>query len=364
MARGDLTDEQWSVLEPLLPRGTKAGRPHVWPRRQLVDGIRFRVRTGVPWRDVPVEYGPWGRIHDLFRRWQRAGTWHRGLTQLQSLADAKSAITWELSVDSTVCRAHQHAAGARKRGDLQKEPPGGVRTNTNASLSSRYGSRGAAKSVGSGRSWAYPARNARYPLHRQDHAPRPLRVSPSPRRRQTWPSNSTGPGVNHPGGKRLARARASSRCASSRKAPGGLATRAGSASTTARPRYRRCGQLGVFARPGTPDRARHVGQLAVLNGFRVLLASGSLSRVDDAAPWVDAPVLAHPGRPQHLIVLFTENLACLGPVGDGVCACGVDGLLTVGLPIGFGRATCGKCGREQGDRGDGGAGPHNSPRIV
>ncbi|MFD4695201.1 transposase [Streptomyces sp. NPDC058463] len=44
MARGDLTDEQWSVLEPLLPRGTKAGRPPVWPRRQLVDGIRFRVR--------------------------------------------------------------------------------------------------------------------------------------------------------------------------------------------------------------------------------------------------------------------------------------------------------------------------------
>jgi transposase len=54
------------------------------------------------------------------------GTWHRVLTRLQSLADAKGAITWDLSVDSTVCRAHQHAAGARKRGDLQKEPPGGV----------------------------------------------------------------------------------------------------------------------------------------------------------------------------------------------------------------------------------------------
>lgn len=82
----------------------------------------------MPWRDVPVQYGPWGRIYDLFRRWQRDGTWHRVLTRLQSLADAKGVITWDLSIDSTVCRAHQRAAGARKQGDLQKEPPGGVFT--------------------------------------------------------------------------------------------------------------------------------------------------------------------------------------------------------------------------------------------
>lgn len=128
MGRGDLTDEQWAVLEPLLPKEMKAGRPPVWPRRRLIDGIRFRVRTGVPWRDVPVEYGPWGRVYDLFRRWQRNGIWHQILTRLQSLADARGAITWDLSVDSTVCRAHQHAAGARRKGDLQKEPPGGVFT--------------------------------------------------------------------------------------------------------------------------------------------------------------------------------------------------------------------------------------------
>ncbi|MGW5781301.1 transposase [Streptomyces sp. NPDC003863] len=71
MARGDLTDEQWAVLEPLLPKGVRAGRPPVWPRRQLVDGIRFRVRTGVPWRDVPVKDGPWNRVYALFRRWQQ-----------------------------------------------------------------------------------------------------------------------------------------------------------------------------------------------------------------------------------------------------------------------------------------------------
>lgn len=128
MGRGDLTDEQWAVLEPLLPKGARVGRPPVWPRRQLIDGIRFRVRTGVPWRDVPVEYGLWSRVYDLFRRWQRNGAWQRILTRLQSLADARGAIVWDLSVDSTVCRAHPHAAGARKRGDLQKEPSGGVFT--------------------------------------------------------------------------------------------------------------------------------------------------------------------------------------------------------------------------------------------
>ncbi len=114
------------MLEPLLPKGTKAGRPPVWPRRRLIDGIRFRIRTGVPRRDVLAVYGPWGRLYDLFRRWQRNGTCQRLLTRLQSLADARGAITWD--VDSTVCRAQQHAAGARKQGHLQKEPPGGVFT--------------------------------------------------------------------------------------------------------------------------------------------------------------------------------------------------------------------------------------------
>ena len=73
MSRGDLTDEQWARLEPLLPKGKKAGRPPIWSRRQLIDGIRWRTRTGTPWRDVPERYGPWDRIYDLFRRRQRDG---------------------------------------------------------------------------------------------------------------------------------------------------------------------------------------------------------------------------------------------------------------------------------------------------
>ncbi|WP_416905577.1 IS5 family transposase [Micromonospora echinospora] len=114
--RHDLTDAQWAVLEPLLPAPKRPGRPSLWSRRQLIDGIRWRVRVGAPWRDVPPRYGSWSAVYALFRRWQRDGTWQRILTVLQALADAAGQITWDVSVDSTSARAHQHAAGARKRG--------------------------------------------------------------------------------------------------------------------------------------------------------------------------------------------------------------------------------------------------------
>jgi transposase len=116
MGRGDLTNEQGARLEPLLPKGRKSGRPPIWSKRQLIDGIRWRTRTGAPWRDVPARYGPWPTVSGLFRRWQRDGTWQRILTALQAQADVKGLITWQVSVDSTVARAHQHAAGARNGG--------------------------------------------------------------------------------------------------------------------------------------------------------------------------------------------------------------------------------------------------------
>jgi transposase len=124
VGRGDLTNGQWARLEPLLPKGVEPGRPPVWTRRQLIDGIRWRTRTGAPWRDVPARYGPWDRVYDLFRRWQRDGTWKRIFVQLQAEADAKGLITWDVSVDSTVARAHQHAAGARKKGQNKRSLPG------------------------------------------------------------------------------------------------------------------------------------------------------------------------------------------------------------------------------------------------
>jgi transposase len=123
VGRGDLSDDQWAVLEPLLPV-VVLGRPSM-RRRRLIDGIRRRVRTGAPWRDLPTGYGPWQTVHGLFRRWQRSGVWSSVLTGLQARADAVGLITWDVNVDSTICRAHQHAAGARRDGQAQKEPPGG-----------------------------------------------------------------------------------------------------------------------------------------------------------------------------------------------------------------------------------------------
>lgn len=105
---------------------TVLGRPSSG-RRKLIYGIRWRVRTGAPWRALPLQYGPWQTVYGLFRRWQRDGTWPGLLARLQARADVAGLITWEVDVDSTVCRAHQHAAGARRDGQAQKEPPGGSR---------------------------------------------------------------------------------------------------------------------------------------------------------------------------------------------------------------------------------------------
>lgn len=124
-ARKDLTDRQWRVLEPLLPRPQRPGRPRKWTRRQLVDGVRWRVRAGAPWRDVPERYGHWQSVYGLFRCWQRAGGWALIWAKLMFF-DAAGLVGWWVSVDSTICRAHQHAAGARRDGRGQVEPPGGT----------------------------------------------------------------------------------------------------------------------------------------------------------------------------------------------------------------------------------------------
>ncbi|MFE9657409.1 IS5 family transposase [Micromonospora sp. NPDC006431] len=124
--RHDLTDRQRAVLAPLLPAAPRTGRPPKWEKRQLIDGIRWRIRIGAPWRDVPADYAPWPTVYGLFRRWQRDGTWDKILSALQAAGDGAGRIGWTVSVDSMTSRAHQHAAGARTDGHLQKEPPGGV----------------------------------------------------------------------------------------------------------------------------------------------------------------------------------------------------------------------------------------------
>jgi len=123
-SRHDLTDEQWALLEPLLPAPARRGRPRRWPLRGLVDGVRFRVRVGCPWRDVPERYGPWWRIYALFSCWQLLGIWRHIEQALLAAADAAGKVGWQVSVDSTTARAHVHAAGARRdSGDRHPAEP-------------------------------------------------------------------------------------------------------------------------------------------------------------------------------------------------------------------------------------------------
>lgn len=117
MNRGDLTDEQWERLHPLLPPQKRPrGRPST-DHRRIVNGVLWLDRTGAPWRDLPTGYGPWQTVATRFYRWRRAGVWDRVLAELQQQADAAGNLDWSLHhVDGTIIRAHQHAAGAQKRG--------------------------------------------------------------------------------------------------------------------------------------------------------------------------------------------------------------------------------------------------------
>jgi transposase len=90
---------------------------------------------------VPARYGSWQTIYGLFRRWQRDGTWQQILTALQAQADAEGLITWQVSIDTTVMRAHQHAAGARKGGTANAK-------NRAGSTASRPTTRSGARGVG------------------------------------------------------------------------------------------------------------------------------------------------------------------------------------------------------------------------
>ena len=114
MKRHELTDRQWSRLVALLPpQRPRTGRPN-HDHRRIINGILWRLKTGVPWRDLPERYGPWETVYSRFRRWQQAGIWDRVLAALQAEADAAGRLDWNLHfVAGTVVRAHQHAAGAK-----------------------------------------------------------------------------------------------------------------------------------------------------------------------------------------------------------------------------------------------------------
>ena len=111
MRRYELTDEQWSLIEPLLPG--KEGDPgaHGEDNRLFVNAVIWMARTGAPWRDLPERFGKWNSVYQRFNRWSKSGVWER-VFQALKLPDFEALL-----LDSTIIRAHQHAAGAiQKKG--------------------------------------------------------------------------------------------------------------------------------------------------------------------------------------------------------------------------------------------------------
>ena len=111
--RHDLTDEEWQRLVPLMPPHPRQG--HRWKdHRTVINGVFFRARTGCPWRDLPEGFGNWKTVHGRHRRWSLDGTWAKILDVLRAGCDQAEGKDWAVCADSTVVRAHQHAAGARR----------------------------------------------------------------------------------------------------------------------------------------------------------------------------------------------------------------------------------------------------------
>jgi transposase len=107
MGRYDLSESEWRLIEPLLPNKVR-GVPRVEDRR-VINGIFYVLRTGSPWRDLPERYGPYTTVYNRFNRWAKAGVW---LRVFEALA-AASPQSMQL-IDSSIIRAHQHAAGGKR----------------------------------------------------------------------------------------------------------------------------------------------------------------------------------------------------------------------------------------------------------
>src|ERR1700752_5059292 len=103
--RFDLSDDEWALLEPLMPKSRKSARTD---DRKVLNAIFYVLRTGMPWRDLPERYGPYTTAYNRFNRWSRRGIWKRIFDTLAS----KSRDSLYL-IDSTIVKAHRAASGAK-----------------------------------------------------------------------------------------------------------------------------------------------------------------------------------------------------------------------------------------------------------
>jgi len=105
--RFELTDDEWLLIEPLLPNKPR-GVPRVNDRR-VINGILWRFRTGSPWADIPERYGPHTTCYNRFVRWRRAGVWDRLLEAVSQAFDGELVM-----IDSSSIRVHQHGATLKR----------------------------------------------------------------------------------------------------------------------------------------------------------------------------------------------------------------------------------------------------------
>ena len=110
MVRGLMSNKEWAFFKPFVTvRGPKRGRP-AGNHRLVLDGVFWIARTGAPWRDLPDHFGNWNSVYQQFRRWSVSGLWDTMLEALNATGAAQSSVQM---IDSTIVRAHQHAAGAK-----------------------------------------------------------------------------------------------------------------------------------------------------------------------------------------------------------------------------------------------------------
>lgn len=108
MRRYEITDQQWTKINPLLPGQVgSAGRKSI-DNRLFVNAVLWISRSGAPWRDLPERFGNWNSNYRRFRRWAQSGAWKRIFEALQ-----EPDLDWVM-IDSTTVRAHQQAAGQKK----------------------------------------------------------------------------------------------------------------------------------------------------------------------------------------------------------------------------------------------------------
>jgi transposase len=107
-----LTDETWDRLAAALAEvKSRAGAPPKQSDREFIEAVLYLARTGCPWRDLPVRFGHWDAVYQRFRRWEKAGRWQALFARLPEDLRAVGTVFF----DSSVVRAHPHAAGAPKK---------------------------------------------------------------------------------------------------------------------------------------------------------------------------------------------------------------------------------------------------------